>query len=155
MSSNYDQNGFTLIELVIVIVILGILAAIAIPKFTTLQREARVAVIDSAYLSLKSGSNIVFAKAATNGQHTTTAQPVDLGDGSSVITNYGYPRAEAAQLALLFDDLSARFNFFGGGTGDAQTVQMRLDGIGDCRIDYTSPGGPGQRPAITKITTDC
>ena len=56
------QSGFTLIELVIVIVVLGILAALAVPRFISLQREARIAVIDSLFNSVRSGSNIIYAK---------------------------------------------------------------------------------------------
>jgi MSHA pilin protein MshA len=155
MSSEHKQNGFTLIELVIVIVILGILAAIAIPKFITLQREARIAVIDSAYLSLKSGSNIVFAKAASNAQHTVENAAIELGDGTSVQARFGYPIAQQANIESLFDDLSPRFIFAGGGAAAASTIEMRLDGIENCRISYTNAAAAGQRPNIVKITTGC
>lgn len=56
------QQGFTLIELVVVIVILGILAATAIPKYVDLTTEARTAVIDGAAGALKSAAALQFAK---------------------------------------------------------------------------------------------
>ncbi|MBU2652466.1 MAG: prepilin-type N-terminal cleavage/methylation domain-containing protein [Bacteroidetes bacterium] len=59
-----NQKGFTLIELVIIIVILGILAAVAIPKYQDLSGEAREAAARSSLGSLRSGITIFYANQA-------------------------------------------------------------------------------------------
>ena len=95
------QSGFTLIELVIVIVVLGILAALAVPRFISLQREARIAVIDSLFNSIRSGSNIIYAKSAAIGESDNATDSVDIdgtGPGGAIGTNFGYPQAEQADL---------------------------------------------------------
>lgn len=56
------QQGFTIIELVVVIVILGILAAVAFPKFQDLSGDARTAVLQGAGAALKSAAVISYAK---------------------------------------------------------------------------------------------
>jgi len=61
-----SQRGFTLIELVMVIVILGILAATAIPKFLDLSSEARVASVKGVAGALGSGSAINYATRSAN-----------------------------------------------------------------------------------------
>ncbi len=56
------QNGFTIIELVVVIVILGILAAVAFPKFQDLAGSAKTAVVSGAIAAFKSAAIITLAK---------------------------------------------------------------------------------------------
>lgn len=57
-----SQKGFTIIELVVVIVILGILAAVAFPKFQDLSGDAKLAVVNGAAAALKSAAVISYAK---------------------------------------------------------------------------------------------
>ena len=73
MKLHCTDRGFTLIELVIVIVILGILAAVAIPKYEDMQEQARVATLKGQVGSIRSAVAIQYARSAMNG---TPAFPV-------------------------------------------------------------------------------
>ena len=57
-----NEKGFTLIELVMIIIILGILAAIAVPRYVDLQQDARTAVVDASIGAIKSAAIIQFAQ---------------------------------------------------------------------------------------------
>jgi len=151
------QAGFTLIELVIVIVVLGILAALAIPRFVSLQTEARIAVIDSLFNSTRSASNLVFAKAAAAGLSDAASGAVDIdgpGPLGNVTTRFGHPEATQANIALMFDSLSPRFAFSGGGPGNA-TLVINIDGIATCSVSYTASTGPGVTPVFSRLVTGC
>jgi MSHA pilin protein MshA len=152
------QNGFTLLELVIVIVVLGILSTLAIPRFLSLQREARVAVIESLFNTTRSGSNVIYAKSAAIGESDNAIDSVDIdgpGPGGFIGTNFGYPQAELADITLLFDNLSPRYAFTGGAAAGGSTLVVTLDGIATCSLTYVSPNLAGVPPTITRNTTGC
>ncbi|PSV26686.1 MULTISPECIES: type II secretion system protein [unclassified Photobacterium] len=85
------QNGFTLIELVVVIVILGILAVTAAPKFMNLQGDARHASLQGLKGAIQGASGIVYGKAAIEGIESTSGT-VSAG-ADNVATLFGYPEA--------------------------------------------------------------
>ena len=93
-----QQRGFTLIELIIVIVILGILAVTAAPKFIDIQSDATASTLQGVKSAVQAGSQLVFAKSAIASEQkvASAAGPtsqVSIG-GVPVETDFGYPDGE-------------------------------------------------------------
>ncbi|WP_370260111.1 type II secretion system protein [Idiomarina sp.] len=89
-----NQKGFTLIELIIVIVVLGILAVTAAPQFFNFSGDARTSTVKGLKGNIQGAYQTVYAKAAVDGK---------LGDSdqldSGIDTVYGYPAATADGIA--------------------------------------------------------
>ena len=100
------QQGFTLIELVVVIVILGILAATALPRFINLSDEARTASVNGIAGSLRSAVVIVQAKFLAVGAGTS---PVTMNDATTVAvsTTTGIPTGALAGIGSAVTGLTA------------------------------------------------
>ncbi len=90
------QGGFTLIELVVVIVILGILAVTAAPRFLNLQGDARVSALQGLKGAMDGASGIVYGKAAIEGLDTSTGGGDVKTLASNITVLYGYPTANDA-----------------------------------------------------------
>ncbi|MGE5308833.1 MAG: type II secretion system protein [Deltaproteobacteria bacterium] len=93
-----NKKGFTLIELVMVIVIIGILAAVAIPKFVSLRKDAQRATCQSDVGAIRSALTAFYAQFNMNNSCP------DVGNNTSCNMDSGYPSA---------DQLKSNTSFFG------------------------------------------
>lgn len=138
------QTGFTLIELVVVIALLGILASFAIPRFASLEREARIATT----LGL-SGS---VRGAAAMAHSLSLAQAVNpvLMEGTAINLANGYPDATDIQLTLAD---STGYAVSVNGAGDVATFS-RVGAPGTCEVVYNDAVA-NNAPLIATDTNGC
>ena len=88
-----SNKGFTLIELIIVIVLLGILAVTAAPKFLSLSSDARIASLESVKASMQTSIDLVKVKGRIAGLTPLAENPGDTGQANFII-NFGIGSAE-------------------------------------------------------------
>ncbi|QLE87083.1 prepilin-type N-terminal cleavage/methylation domain-containing protein [Shewanella sp. Scap07] len=177
------QNGFTLIELVVVIIILGILAVTAAPKFINLQSDARASTVQGVKGALQGANTLVYSKAAIQGKENTTGTVIidDLGDADdtndiTVTTAFGNLDSSATvadvvinlekaldmQFQALADDTTVVTTEEWGVRSTATTFKLVPQGktasstaADACHLLYTQAGSVSQPAQYAVVDTGC
>lgn len=143
---NSSIDAFTLIELVMVIVILGILAAFAIPRFTDISGDARASTIKSLEGSLRSAATLAKTTSLTGGLGVNDSIQME---GQAVTMSNRFPTADTAGISSTQQSLDG---FTDDGAGKYTLASAPTPA--NCSVTYSASVG-GSPPIIATDTSGC
>lgn len=145
MNIKKQQSGFTLIELIMVIVILGILSAFALPKFADLGGDAELASAKGGEAAVRAASGIAHAGClASSGCNASAATATYTMEGTAYEIVYGYPSADTAD-----DDICEAASLSGFTCAHAAGVMTITLTGSTCAFTFTEATSATVPPVIT------
>ena len=139
---NKRAQGFTLVELVVVIVILGILAATALPRFVTLQQDARFAAANGMAGGVRSAVTVAQARYMATGNMAATTVDMVGAAGVLVAAGTGIPTGAAGGIGAALQTTEGFTVSYGASTTFTQTGAPAT-----CVVTYTAASGAVTGPA--------
>jgi len=150
MNRNVKQSGFTLIELVVVITILGILAAFAVPRFASLEGQARLAATQALAGSVRSGAALAHALWLAQGNPSSTSVTME---GQTIDIAFGYP--DDATIGSTLAEYSGFDLSVAGGSAVFTKESPSGAAIANCFVTYTPPAAANTPPSVVTTTGGC
>ena len=157
-ASPRSSAGFTLIELIAAIIILGILASTALPKFVDMRRDALLATTQSLRGALQSAAELAQAKAIVAGITDQASATLTI-NGTPISFVYGYPAGTATGIVPMVTtpagDWKQRASVFSGAWVYWHGVINEDAGTAQCYVRYRQPTAAGNAPVVDYVSNGC